>query len=151
VGFCLGGGLVLLDMARTNRFQAGVVYHQSLFPDVRELEHINGRLLCHYGTNDHSTPREEVDAFTRALDRFDKDYELHWYEGMGHSFAQLAPDADVPREQRLAATLSEDRSFEFLWRQLGSTSASSGEERPAAQASRPDSSLPNEEAPTAPA
>src|SRR5438105_15036123 len=37
LGFCLGGGLVLLAMARTRSFQAGVVYHQSLFPDVREL------------------------------------------------------------------------------------------------------------------
>jgi carboxymethylenebutenolidase len=122
VGFCLGGGLVLLDMARTDRFQAGVVYHQSLFPDERELEHINGRLLCHYGTNDHSTPKEEVDVFSRALDRFDKDYEVHWYEGMGHSFAQIAPDAEVPREQRLATTLSENRTFEFLQRELGPAS-----------------------------
>ncbi len=120
MGFCLGGGLVLLDMARTDKFQAGVVYHQSLFPDVRELEAIGGRLLCHYGTNDHSTPKEEVDAFTQALDRFDKSYEIHWYEGMGHSFAQLAPDAEVSHEQRMAATLSEDRTFDFLWCELGS-------------------------------
>ncbi len=119
MGFCLGGGLVLLATARTDRFQAGVVYHQSLFPDPRELESISCRLQCHYGTNDHSTPREEVEAFTRAMDRYEKEYEVHWYEGMGHSFAQITPDADVPRAQRAATDLSQARSFEFLHRELG--------------------------------
>lgn len=119
MGFCLGGGLALLACARTDKFQAGVIYHHSLFPDARELESIRCRLLCHYGTNDHSTPREEVEAFTKALDRYDKDYEVCWYEGMGHSFAQITPDAQVPAAQRAAATLSEQRSFEFLWRELG--------------------------------
>jgi carboxymethylenebutenolidase len=118
VGFCLGGGLALLA-ARTDRFQAGVIYHHSLFPDTRELEAINCRLLCHYGTSDHSTPREEVEAFAKTLDQYDKDYEICWYEGMGHSFAQITPDADVPSAQRAAATLSEKRTFEFLWRELG--------------------------------
>lgn len=123
LGFCLGGGLALLAVARTHKFQAGVVYHHSLFPDARELENIQCHLLCHYGTDDHSTPREEVDAFTATLDRYDKDYEICWYEGMGHSFAQITPDADVPPAQRAAATLSEKRSFEFLWRELGSAAS----------------------------
>ena len=52
-------------------------------------------------------------------DRYDKDYEICWYEGMGHSFAQITPDADVPRDRRAAADLSEQRTFEFLWRELG--------------------------------
>ena len=119
MGFCLGGGLVLLAAARTDAFQAGIVYHQSLFPDVRELEGIDCQLQCHYGTEDHSTPREEVEAFSRALDRLGKTYELHWYEGMGHSFAQITPDADVPADQGQASDLSYERSFEFLRRQLG--------------------------------
>jgi carboxymethylenebutenolidase len=119
MGFCLGGGLVLLATARTNRFQAGVVYHQSLFPDARELESIDCRLQCHYGTNDHSTPREEVEAFTRAMEQYEKEYEIHWYQGMGHSFAQITPDANVSPAQRQAADLSQERSFEFLWRELG--------------------------------
>jgi carboxymethylenebutenolidase len=119
MGFCLGGGLVLLATGRTNKFQAGVVYHQSLFPDSAELEGITCALQCHYGTNDHSTPREEVNAFTAALDRYGKDYELHWYEGQGHSFAQITPDAGVPPAQRAAANLSQERVFEFLRRELG--------------------------------
>ncbi len=119
VGFCLGGGLALLAAGRTDAFRAGVVYHQSLFPDVRELGAINCKLQCHYGTEDHSTPRMEVEAFTQALDRLGKTYELHWYEGMGHSFAQITPDADVPADQRSATNLSYARSFEFLHSELG--------------------------------
>ncbi len=119
MGFCLGGGLALLVAGRTEVFQAGVIYHQSLFPDVRELQTINCGLQCHYGSEDHSTPRTEVEAFTKALNRFGKSYELHWYEGMGHSFAQITPDAEVPAAQRTATNLSYGRSFEFLYRQLG--------------------------------
>jgi carboxymethylenebutenolidase len=118
MGFCLGGGLVLLAAARTDKFHAGVVYHQSLFPDSRELQGITCRLQCHYGTDDHSTPREEVEAFTKALDQYGKDYELHWYEGQAHSFAQITPEADVPAAQRAATNLSQDRAFAFLHREL---------------------------------
>jgi dipeptidyl aminopeptidase/acylaminoacyl peptidase len=60
-----------------------------------------------------------VEAFTQALDRLGKPYELHWYAGMPHSFAQITPDADVPLAQRAAADLSHRRSFEFLHRELG--------------------------------
>ncbi len=118
MGFCLGGGLALLAAARSDEFSAGVIYHQSLFPDERELESIDCKLQCHYGTEDHSTPKEEVDAFTNALDRMGKDYECLWYEGMGHSFAQVAPDADLPPERKAASDLSYDRSFEFLKKEL---------------------------------
>lgn len=119
MGFCLGGGLALLAAARSDAFDAGVIYHQSLFPDERELEDISCPLQCHYGTEDHSTPREEVEAFSAALDRMGKDYELHWYEGMGHSFAQIVPDADVPAAQAEASDLSYERSFAFLKERLG--------------------------------
>lgn len=120
MGFCLGGGLALLAAGRTERFQAGVIYHQSLFPDSKELEGITCQLQCHYGSHDESTPREEVEAFTSALDRFKTGYELHWYEGMGHSFAQITPDADVPAAQRTASDLSYERSFAFLHKELES-------------------------------
>lgn len=135
MGFCLGGGLVLLATGRSDAFQAGVVYHQSLFPDSRELETITCALQCHYGTSDHSTPREEVDAFTQALDAYEKEYEVHWYEGQGHSFAQITPDAKVPAEQRAAADLSQGRVIEFLRRELGSSErASRRRAKPAVEA-----------------
>ena len=36
----------------------------------------------------------------------------------GHSFAQVAPDADLPAERKAASDLSYDKSFEFLKREL---------------------------------
>ncbi len=124
LGFCLGGGLALLALGRSDRFQAGVIYHHSLFPDPRALETIEAPLICHYGTLDRSTPREEVDAFTAVLDAHGKRYERHWYEGMGHGFAEHPADADVPPAQRAAAELAHERSIDFLWRELdgGATS-----------------------------
>jgi hypothetical protein len=55
------------------------------------------------------------------MDRLGTRYELHWYEGMPHSFAQITPDADVPPARRAASDLSYQRSFEFLHRELGGT------------------------------
>ncbi len=121
MGFCLGGGLALLTLARSELFSAGVVYHQSLFPDERELEGINCRVQGHYGTEDKHTPREEVEAFTSAMDRLGNDYELYWYEGMGHSFAQIAPEAEVPAHQHQAANESYQRIFQFFKRELAHT------------------------------
>jgi carboxymethylenebutenolidase len=118
MGFCLGGGLALLAPARSDAFAAAVIYHQSLFPDERELANIHCKLQGHYATEDHSTPRDEVEAFTKALDRMGKAYECHWYEGMGHSFAQVTPDADIPPAQKAASDLSYERSFKFLHAEL---------------------------------
>lgn len=119
LGFCLGGGLAILAAARSREFASAVIYHHSLFPDERELEGLNGPMQYHIGTNDHSTPKDEIDAFTAALDRRGKKYELHWYEGMEHSFAQIAPDAKVSALRRAATDLSYDRSFAFFHRTLG--------------------------------
>lgn len=125
LGFCLGGGLALLALSRSDRLQAGVIYHQSLFPDPRSLETIQAPLICHYGPLDRSTPREEVEAFAAALDACGKRYELHSYDGMGHGFAEPPPDEEVPPAQRAASDLSHDRSIDFLCRELG-TDAHSG-------------------------
>ena len=85
-GFCLGGGIALLVLARTQHFQAGVIYHHSLFPDPQELKGISCKLLGHYGKEDLTTPIEEVEAFKEALDKYDKKYKIYFYEGMGHAF-----------------------------------------------------------------
>lgn len=114
MGFCLGGGLALLGAARSRAFSACIVYHQSLFPDERELAHIDCPIQGHFGTDDHSTPAIEVNAFNASLNRLNKAYECHWYSDMGHSFAQVTPDAEIPVEQKNASDLSYQRSFEFL-------------------------------------
>src|SRR3989304_6829362 len=58
-GFCLGGGLALLALARTREFQAGVIHHHSVFPDPEELRGITCKILGHYEMEEEGTPREE--------------------------------------------------------------------------------------------
>ena len=116
VGFCLGGGLALLALARTDRFRPGVIYYHSLFPDHAELENIDAKLLCHYGTDDASTPMSEVEAFRQTLERYGKEHEICFYEGMGHAFLNLGENP-APERQK-AATESLERTFAFLKAEL---------------------------------
>ena len=130
VGFCLGGGLVLLSLARTNTFRAGVVYYHSLFPDSEEVQDIRVPMMCHYGTKDHTTPIEEIEAFRETLDRYEKQYELFMYEGVGHSF--LNPNQDSSAQRAAAAAESLERTFAFFRRELG---APAGAQEPVAEES----------------
>ncbi len=116
IGFCLGGGLALYALSRSGQFNPGVIYYQSLFPDPSELENIDAPLLCHYGTVDASTPQSEIDAFTGTLDRFEKQYEVCYYEGAGHSF--LNPGTNGSPASAKAAEESLPRTFEFLHREI---------------------------------
>ena len=116
VGFCLGGGLALLALARTSAFGAGVVYYHSLFPDAEELQQIRAPMMCHYGTRDHTTPIEEIEAFRDALDRYEKTYELFLYDGVGHSF--LNPNQDSSPQREAAAAQSLERTFAFFHEHL---------------------------------
>ena len=117
IGFCLGGGLALYCLGRTSAFGAGVIYYHSMFPDPTELEGIQAKMLCHYGTLDHSTPREEVEAFRETLDGYGKDYEIVYHEGVGHSFLNPKQDSSASRENAARASL--EQSFAFLHDELG--------------------------------
>ena len=117
VGFCLGGGLTLLALARTNTFAAGVVYYHSLFPDSGELRNIQAPMMCHYGTKDHTTPIEEIEAFRASLDSYEKRYDLFMYEDVGHSF--LNPNQDSSAQRAAAAEQSLERTFAFFHEHLG--------------------------------
>lgn len=125
VGFCLGGGLALYCMGRSDEFAAGGIYYQSLFPDPAELAGITGKLQCHYGTADHSTPAEEIDRFRAEVDRLGIKTEVHFYEGIGHSFLNPRQEASGNREQ--AAALSLERTFAFFHEELAATPAKSEE------------------------
>ena len=116
VGFCLGGGLVLLTLARSDAFGAGVVYYQSVFPDASEIARITSPILAHYGTADHGTSQEEIDAFTAQMDANELRYEIEYYEGMGHGFVNTSSDRSATAKK--AAETSLERTFAFLNREL---------------------------------
>jgi carboxymethylenebutenolidase len=117
VGFCLGGGLALLALARTGEFQAGVIYHHSVFPDPEELRGISCKILGHYGTADQTTPREEVAAFKETLERFGKKHQIVFYKGMAHGFVD-SPLLRDSKERRRAAAASLTRTYRFFREEL---------------------------------
>jgi len=117
VGFCLGGGLALLALARMREFQAGVIYHHSLFPDPDELRGISCKILGHYGTEDETTPLEEVAAFRATLQRFGKKHEILFYKGMGHGFVD-SPLLKHSAARRRAAGASLARTYKFFRAEL---------------------------------
>lgn len=91
LGFCMGGGLALYALAKSKRFDAGVIYYHSLFPDPEDLSTIRAPLQCHFGTEDNNTTRREIELFQAALDRYRKKYEIHIYEGANHAFLNNPP------------------------------------------------------------
>ncbi len=117
VGFCLGGGLALLALARTREFRAGVIYHHSLFPDPEELRGISCKILGHYGTADDTTPREEVESFRETLKRYGKKHEIVYYKGMKHGFVDSPLLKDSP-ERRAASSRSLTKTYRFLREEL---------------------------------
>jgi len=112
MGFCMGGGLALYALAKSNVFSAGVIYYQSLFPDPEELRDIEAPLQCHYGTEDVNTTATEIEMFREALERFGKKYEIHMYKGAGHAFLNNPEKDDRPN--RKAADQSVVRTTRWL-------------------------------------
>ncbi len=116
VGFCLGGGLALLSLARSNAFGAGVIYYHSVFPDASEITKIDSPILAHFGTNDHTTPEEEIAAFRSQLEASGKRIEIEMYDGMGHGFVNTMADASPRRDKAANASLA--KTFQFLHTEL---------------------------------
>ncbi len=115
-GFCMGGGLALLGLARSSKFAAGVIFYQSLFPDPEELKGIKVPLQCHYGTRDENTTKAEIEMFKDALTKYAKKFEIHMYEGAGHAFLNSPGGRSGPN--RTAAEQSFNRSCKWLKKML---------------------------------
>ena len=87
-------------------------------------------MMCHYGTNDHTTPIEEIDAFRASLDNYNKYYELFMYEGVGHSFLNSKQDTSPLRADAAALSLQRTATFfhEHLVQNDGIEGTESGEQ-----------------------
>ncbi len=115
-GFCMGGGLALLGLARSSKFAAGVIFYQSLFPDPEELKGIKVPLQCHYGTRDENTTKTEIEMFKGTLAKYDKKFEIHMYKGAGHAFLNSPVGRRGPN--RTAAEQSFFKSCRWLRKKL---------------------------------
>ena len=121
IGFCMGGGLVLvLGCLRPDRIKAvvpfyGVVgFDDANAPDWSKLE---AAVQGHYAEKDDFFPAAKAEALEAGLRGLGKDATVHVYPGTGHAFANES-DALGTYDEKAAAT-AWDRALSFLHAQLG--------------------------------
>jgi carboxymethylenebutenolidase len=88
VGFCMGGGFVLVLAAQQgDRVGAAVPFYGVGGYDQVDLGGITAPVLGHFGTEDGFAPPEQVDALEAQLrEKAKGPVEIVRYEGAGHAF-----------------------------------------------------------------
>jgi dienelactone hydrolase len=94
IGFCFGGATVI-ELARSGAPLAALVgFHAGILPGSEEDDSaINGRVLLCHGQDDPVVPPSQILGFVEGLERAGKDWQLHLYGGVGHSFTNPEIDA----------------------------------------------------------
>ncbi len=93
IGYCFGGSVALsmanmgLDLDAVAAFHSGVK-----LPAMPEAGKLKAKVLVCNGAEDSFVPPESVEAFKKAMDHVQADYQYIAYEGAVHSFT--SPDAD---------------------------------------------------------
>jgi carboxymethylenebutenolidase len=121
IGFCMGGGLVLvLGTLRPDKVKAvvpfyGVVgFDDENAPDWSKLE---APVQGHYAEKDDFFPVAKAQALESGLKGLGKDVTVHVYPGTGHAFANETNALGTYDEKQ--ATQAYERAVEFLHTQLG--------------------------------
>ena len=88
LGWCFGGGLSL-KMAQLfpEQLDASVIYYGQTTSDDALLEPVQSPILGLFGADDTGIKVASVERFRAALQRLDKNHEVHIYPGVGHAFA----------------------------------------------------------------
>ena len=120
LGFCMGGLYARLASAAVPGFAAAVeFYGRIVYPTLtatkptQPLDLLPGRtcpLLCHFGTEDASSPPHHVDELERRLANQGLPAQVFRYPGVGHAFM----NADRPSYNAQAAELAWARTVRFL-------------------------------------
>jgi carboxymethylenebutenolidase len=121
IGFCMGGGLVLvLGTLRPDRIKAivpfyGVVgFDDDGAPDWSKLE---ASVQGHYGEKDDFFPAAKAEALESGLQGLGKDATIYVYPGTGHAFAN--ENDPLGTFDQSAADTAYERALSFLHSQLG--------------------------------
>lgn len=114
MGYCLGGRLVI-QMAAQNKIKAAVSYYgvglENILPQVPTMA---PPALLHLAELDNYTPPTVIQAIAENVDTR-PDWAYYLYPDCDHAFAR--PDGAQYNAQ--AATLAQQRSHDFLRKQLG--------------------------------
>ena len=116
LGWCFGGGWSLnTAMLFPEDLDAAVIYYGQVTDDEARLSPVEVPILGLFGSEDRGIKLESVRRFEEALERLNKDYEIHIYEGAGHAFAN-------PSGNNFNAEYAEDawqKTLDFLRERLG--------------------------------
>ena len=88
VGFCMGGGFVLVLAARERaRIGAAVPYYAVGAYETADLSALTAPVLGHFASEDQSAPPAQARALERALQHsLSPSVDIRIYEGAGHGF-----------------------------------------------------------------
>lgn len=94
IGYCLGGAAAI-ELARTGAALKAVAgFHAGILPgSAEDNARIGAQILLCHGAADPAVPASDILAFTEALSAAGKDWQLHLYGGVGHSFTNPEIDA----------------------------------------------------------
>jgi carboxymethylenebutenolidase len=115
IGFCWGGAMSFSYAARQPKLNAAVVYYGTAPKDKDELAKINAPVLGCYGGDD-ARVTNTVDATKKEMEKLNKPYEPHVYEGAGHGF--LRQQSGKEGKNADAATHAWGRTIVFLHKNL---------------------------------
>jgi carboxymethylenebutenolidase len=121
IGFCMGGGLVLVLAARNgDKVGAAVPFYGVFKGETPDLSGIECPVLGHFGEEDESTPPHAIEALQQTIrEDAGQDCTFHTYEGAGHAFFNDSrPEAHHPEH----ADTAWDRTLTFLRANLEKTS-----------------------------
>src|SRR3954454_12165642 len=114
VGFCMGGGFVLLLAANAGDKIAAAVPYYGVGPGVEnaDLSGITADVQGHYGEQDEMFPVEQVREFEQKLREQAKGEVTFYYYPAGHAFHN---DEDkIGTYDKQSAEQAEQRTLEFL-------------------------------------
>jgi carboxymethylenebutenolidase len=88
VGFCMGGGFVLMLAAQAgDRVGAAVPFYGVFRGPVPDLSGITAPVLGHFGERDDFVPPEQARALEQAIrEQAGVEVTFHYYPGAGHAF-----------------------------------------------------------------
>lgn len=121
-GFCMGGALTLLALAKVPEADAGVVWYGLPPLEYIDAAQIKAPLIAHWATQDGAFPLSSVDALEAKLAAAGTAYTGHRYlahHAFANETAQGRNRIAITQYDAAWAQLAWDRSFAFLGRHLG--------------------------------
>ncbi len=116
VGFCWGGGNVLLIATRDKDLAAAVVYYGRNPKNLDDVKNITAPVLGHYGEKDEAIT-SGAPKLEEAMKKYGKSFEYKIYPGAPHAFND---DTNRDRYRPEAAKEAWGRTIEFFKKHLQS-------------------------------